>query len=62
MSSYQKASGSLFALIALAQLTRSVLGLTVVVGAMVIPVWWSVVACLITGSMAVWAFRGYRTA
>lgn len=62
MRYYQLVSGVLFALIALAQLTRSILGLPAQVGSMAIPVWWSVVAFLVTGSLALWAFRVSRSA
>ena len=62
MRSYQLVSGVLFALIAVAQLTRSILGLPALVGSMAIPVWWSVVAFPVTGSLALWAFRSSRSA
>ena len=62
MRRYQQVSGVLFALIAAAQLTRSILGMHAQVGGLVIPVWFSIVAFLLTGSMAIWAFRGLRSA
>lgn len=62
MRYYEFVSGALFGLIALAQLTRSILGLPARVGSMAIPVWWSVVAFLVTGSLALWAFRASRGA
>ena len=62
MRKYEQMSGTFFALIALAQLTRSILGLPVQVGSMSIPIWWSIVACLLTGGMSVWAFRSARSA
>ena len=62
MRRYEMISGGLFALIALAQLTRTVLGLPAQVGSFVIPVWFSLVAGLITGGLAIWAFRSARTA
>jgi len=62
MRRYEQLSGGLFALIALAQGTRSIFRLPAQVGGLVIPVWWSVVAFLITGAMAVWAFRIFRAA
>lgn len=62
MRYYEFVSGALFGLIALAQLTRSILGLPARVGSMAIPVWWSVVAFLVTGSLALWAFRISRSA
>mgnify|MGYP001612999882 FL=1 len=62
MGNYERVSGTLFGLIALAQLTRSLMGLPAQVGTMTIPVWWSVVAFLVTGSMALWAVRASRRA
>jgi hypothetical protein len=46
-----------FALIAIAQLTRALLGWQAQVGTFPIPIWFSFVAFTITGSLAVWAFR-----
>jgi len=60
MGNYERVSGTLFGLIAVAQLTRSLMGLPAQVGTMTIPVWWSVAAFLVTGSMALWAFRASR--
>jgi hypothetical protein len=60
MRRYEQTSGALFALISLAQLTRSILGLPAQVGGMAIPIWFSLVACLVTGSLAFWAFRSSR--
>jgi hypothetical protein len=57
MRRYELISGLLFAVIALAQLTRSVLALPAQVGSFSIPIWFSVVAFLVTGSLAIWAFR-----
>jgi hypothetical protein len=62
MRRYEQVSGSLFAVIALAQLTRSILGLPAQVGSLAIPLWWSSVAFLVAGSLAVWAFRASRGA
>ena len=62
MRRYEQISGAFFALIALAQLTRSILGLPAQVGSFEIPVWCSVVAFLVTGSLAVWALRVARHA
>ena len=60
MRRYEQVSGTLFALIALAQLTRSLLGWSAQVGSVSIPIWLSVIAFLITGSLAIWAFRASR--
>lgn len=57
MRRYEQVSGALFALIALAQLTRSLLGLPIQVGAVAIPIWPSVIAFLVTGALSIWAFR-----
>jgi disulfide bond formation protein DsbB len=60
MRRYEQVSGALFALIAIGQLTRSILRLPAQVGTLSIPIWCSVVAFLVTGSLAVWAFRTSR--
>jgi hypothetical protein len=57
MRRYEQVSGALFTLIALAQLTRSILGLPAQIGTLSIPVWFSIVAFLVTGSLAIWALR-----
>jgi hypothetical protein len=60
MRRYAQVSGALFGLISLAQLTRSILGLPAQVGGMAIPIWFSLAAFLVTGSLAVWAFQSSR--
>jgi hypothetical protein len=62
MRRYEQVSGGLFLLIALAQLTRAVLGWPVQVASVTVPVWASAVAFLVTGSLAIWAFRARRGA
>ncbi len=62
MRRYVQVSGAFFAVIALVQLTRAVLGLPVRVGTLGIPVWPSAVAFLLTATFAVWAFRTLRGA
>ena len=57
MRRYVQVSGTLFGLIAAAQLTRTILGLPAQVGTTSIPVWWSAIAFLDTASLAIWAFR-----
>ena len=57
MRRYQQVSGVLFAVIALAQLSRALLGLPAQVGSFSIPIWFSIVASLVTGGLAIWAFR-----
>ena len=57
MRRYLLLSGLLFGLLSLIQLVRAVVGVPVVVYGVDIPRWPSVLAFLIAGSMAVWAFR-----
>ncbi len=57
MRRYAQVSGTLFTVVSLAQLTRAVLALPAQVGNTAIPVWPSVIAFMVTGLMAVWAFR-----
>ena len=57
MVRYEHVSGAVFALIALAQLTRALRGLPAHVGTLTIPVWWSFLAFAVTTGLAVWAFR-----
>ena len=61
MPRYEHVSGSLFALIAAAQLVRALLALPARVGNVTIPVWISFVAFAVTASLAIWAFRAART-
>lgn len=61
MRRYELVSGILFTLISLAQLTRTLLGWPAQVNGVDIPVWWSGVAFLVTGTLAVWAFRSARS-
>jgi len=62
MRRYELVSGTLFALLALVQLTRVVLGWPVQVAGVTVPVWASALACMVAGSFAVWAFRCSRDA
>ena len=62
MRRYELVSGAFFSLLALVQLTRAVLGWPIQVAAVTVPVWASVVAGLVAGSFAVWAFRSSRDA
>ena len=57
MRRYEMVSGVVFTLVALVQLIRTVLGWPVQIDLFTVPVWFSVVAFLVTGGMAVWAFR-----
>jgi hypothetical protein len=57
MRRYIQISGAFFTLLALVQLTRTLLGWPIQVATVTVPIWPSVVAFLITGSLATWAFR-----
>lgn len=57
MRRYELVSGILFTILAVAQLTRTLLGWPVQVAGFNVPVWISGVAFLITGGLALWAFR-----
>ena len=57
MRRYELVSGILFTIVALAQLTRTLLGWPVQIAGVSVPLWPSGLAFLITGSLAVWAFR-----
>ena len=60
MRRYEMVSGIVFTFIALAQATRALLAWPAQVNGVTIPVWVSALAFLITGSLAVWAFRSAR--
>jgi len=62
MRRYEQVSGALFSLIAAAQLIRSILGLPAQVGTFSIPIWFSLLAFLVTATLAIWAFRVSRSA
>ena len=62
MPRYEWVSGTLFALIAVAQLGRAVLGLPAEVGGNAIPIWLSYVAFAVTAALAVWAMRSAKRA
>ena len=57
MRRYELVSGTIFTIIALAQLTRTVLALPVQVDGLSVPVWASGIAFLIAAILAIWAFR-----
>jgi hypothetical protein len=57
MRRYEQVSGAFFTVFALAQFTRSILGVPAQIGNLAIPIWFSIVAFLVTGSLAIWAFR-----
>jgi hypothetical protein len=60
MRRYELVSGIIFTVVAFVQLLRTVLGWPVQVDLFTVPVWLSGVAFLITGGMAVWAFRSAK--
>jgi hypothetical protein len=60
MRRYEVVSGAFFSLLAIVQLTRVALGWPVHVAGVTVPVWASVLACLVAGSFAVWGFRTSR--
>ncbi len=60
MRRYELVSGIIFTIVAIVQLTRTVLGWPVQVDLFTVPVWLSGVAFLITGGMAIWAFRSAK--
>ena len=62
MRRYEKVSGTFFSVLAMLQLTRVVAGWPVQVAAVTVPTWASVVAFLVTASLATWAFRVSRNA
>ena len=57
MRGYELVSGIFFSILSLAQLTRTLLGWPVQVAGFTVPVWFSGVAFVITGGLALWAFR-----
>ena len=57
MPRYELVSGTVFAIVSLVQLTRIVLGWPVQVDLFTVPIWFSGVAFLVTGGLALWAFR-----
>ena len=62
MRRYEFVSGAFFSVLAIVQLTRVVLGWPIQVATVAVPVWASVVACLVTAIFATWGFRSSRGA
>jgi hypothetical protein len=62
MRRYVQISGAFFCLLALAQLTRTILRWPVQVDGVGIPVWASGLAFLIASTFAIWAFRSVQRA
>ena len=57
MRRYVLVSGLFLALLTCAQLLRLILGWSVTVAGTGIPLWASIIAALVAGSLAIWAFR-----
>ena len=57
MRRYAQLTGVLFALGAVAQLTRVVFAVPLRVADFDVPVWCSGVACVVAAALAIWAFR-----
>ncbi|HSE68401.1 MAG TPA: hypothetical protein VLB12_15535 [Gemmatimonadales bacterium] len=57
MRRYELASGIVFTIIAAGQLTRLLLKWPVQVSNFTVPLWASVIACLVAATFAIWAFR-----
>ena len=57
MHRYALVSGLFLLLLACAQILRLVLRWRVTVAGLEIPLWFSAIAALIVGSLAIWAFR-----
>jgi hypothetical protein len=62
MRRYEQISGAFFSVLAIVQLTRVLAGWPVQVATVTVPVWGSVIAFIVTGSFAIWAFRSSRAA
>ena len=59
-SKYAVVSGSIFGLVALLQAIRAFNQWPVQVGPLAVPVWFSWIAFVVAGGLAVWAFRSDR--
>ncbi|MBI3602213.1 MAG: hypothetical protein HY209_04900 [Candidatus Omnitrophica bacterium] len=53
-------AGTLFLLIAMVHLLRVILGWDVIIGGFIVPLWFSVVAALMTLALSVWMFKSAR--
>jgi hypothetical protein len=60
MHRYELVSAVLFSIIALAQLTRTVLGWPVQVDGFSVPIWVSGIAFIVAASFAIWGLRSAR--
>jgi hypothetical protein len=57
MRRYEMVSGIIFTVMAIVQLLRTVLGWPVQIDLFTVPVWFSAIAFVVIGGMAIWAFR-----
>ena len=60
MKRFSTLAAVVFALVALAQLLRLVLGWSIVINGISIPLWASAIACLVAGGLAVMVWREAR--
>ena len=60
MKRFSTIAAVVFALVALAQLLRLVLGWSIVINGVSIPLWASAIACLVAGGLAVMVWREAR--
>jgi hypothetical protein len=60
MRRYELVSGTIFAIVSLVQLTRILMGWPVQIDLFTVPVWFSVVAFIVTCALSIWAFRSGR--
>ncbi|HJY08831.1 MAG TPA: hypothetical protein VJ323_21105 [Bryobacteraceae bacterium] len=60
MKRFSTLAAVVFALVALAQLLRLVLGWSIVINGVSIPLWASAIACLVAGGLAVMVWREAR--
>ena len=60
MRSYALVSGMFLALIAVAHLVRAFMRWPIQIAELTVPVWGSVAAFIVTGGLALWAFREGR--
>ena len=61
MRRYERVSGVVFGLLATAQLARLLFRWPVRVASVDVPLWVSALAVIITGALAIWAFRTAST-
>ena len=59
-SRYAFVSGTIFGIVALIQLIRSIEEWSVQIGPFAVPLWFSWIAFVVAGGLCVWAFRSSR--